>query len=63
MVEYDADEGNPWVPHPFRYPHWERLAAETGLSEPRRLARVPSRFLGGIYSASARRPAGPGGEA
>jgi SAM-dependent methyltransferase len=62
VVEYDADDGNPWVPHPFRYPTWEGLAAEAGLSEPRPLARVPSRFLGGIYSASARRPEGPRGE-
>lgn len=63
VVEYDADEGNPWVPHPFRYPTWEQLAREAGLSEPRHLARVPSRFLGGIYSASARRPVRLGGGA
>ena len=25
VVEYDADRGNPWVPHPFSYPAWERL--------------------------------------
>ena len=68
VVEYDADHGNPWVPHPFRYPTWERLAAEAGLSEARRLGRVPSRFLDGIYSAAARRrptrlepPRRPGG--
>ena len=54
VVEYDADHGNPWVPHPFRYPTWERLATEAGLTETRRLGRVPSRFLGGIYSAAAR---------
>lgn len=55
VVEYDADHGNPWVPHPFRYPTWERIAAQAGLSDVRRLARVPSRFLDGIYSAAARR--------
>jgi SAM-dependent methyltransferase len=55
VVEYDADHGNPWVPHPFRYPTWEWLAAEAGLSEARRLGRVSSQFLGGIYSAAARR--------
>lgn len=60
VVEYDADDGNPWVPNPFRYPAWERLAAGAGLSEPRRLARIPSRFLGRIYSAAARRPASTG---
>ncbi|HEY6014873.1 MAG TPA: class I SAM-dependent methyltransferase [Candidatus Limnocylindrales bacterium] len=56
VVEYDADSGNSWVPNPFRYPTWERLAAEAGLTDPRQLGRVPSRFLGGIYSAAARRP-------
>jgi SAM-dependent methyltransferase len=55
IVEYDADHGNPWVPHPFRYPDWERLAAGAGLEDIRRLGRVPSRFLDGIYSAAARR--------
>jgi ubiquinone/menaquinone biosynthesis C-methylase UbiE len=53
VVEYDADHGNPWVPHPFAYDSWARLAADAGLLETRRLHRVPSRFLGGIYSAVA----------
>jgi ubiquinone/menaquinone biosynthesis C-methylase UbiE len=53
VVEYDADRGNPWVPHPFRYEAWVRMAAAAGLVAPRRLERVPSRFLGGIYSAVA----------
>ena len=56
VVEYDADRGNPWVPHPFRFASWERLATAAGLSETRRLGRVPSRFLGAIYSAVAQRP-------
>jgi ubiquinone/menaquinone biosynthesis C-methylase UbiE len=51
LVEYDADHGNPWVPHPLSYPSWERLAASAGFTGTRRLARVPSRFLGSIYSA------------
>lgn len=55
VVEYDADRGNPWVPHPFRYESWVAIATEAGLTEPRRLERVPSRFLGAIYSAIARR--------
>ena len=46
VVEYDADRGNPWVPHPFRFATWERLAGEAGLAEARLLGRVPSRFLG-----------------
>lgn len=56
VVEYDADHGNPWVPHPFRAGTWADLATRAGLVEPRLLRRVPSRFLGGIYSAAARRP-------
>ena len=55
VVEYDADGGNPWVPHPFSYPSWERLAEAAGLVETRRIGRVPSRFLGAIYSAESRR--------
>ena len=55
VVEYDADHGNPWVPHPFRYDTWVEMAAAAGLTKPRRLGRVPSRFLGGIYSAVAYR--------
>lgn len=51
LVEYNADSGNPWVPHPLAYPTWERLAAEAGFRETRQLAAVPSRFLREIYSA------------
>ena len=51
LVEYDADHGNPWVPHPLSFQTWRRVAVEAGLDEPRLLGRVPSRFLGAIYSA------------
>ena len=54
VVEYDSDRGNPWVPHPFSYAAWERLAEAAGLTETRRLGRVPSRFLDAIYSAESR---------
>jgi len=56
VVEYEADRGNPWVPHPFSAPAFARLAAEAGLLDTRPLTRVPSRFLGGVYSAVSRRP-------
>lgn len=59
VVEYDADRGNPWVPNPFGYATWERLATAAGLTGTRRIGRVPSRFLGAIYSAESRRPRGP----
>jgi SAM-dependent methyltransferase len=58
VVEYDTDHGNPYVPHPFSAAAWELLAAEAGLTGPQRLARVPSRFLGAIYSAAGRVGAG-----
>lgn len=51
LVEYDADRGNPWVPHPLSYPTWERLSAANGFTGTRLLARQPSRYLGAIYSA------------
>lgn len=56
VVEYDSDHGNPWVPHPFRYETWVELARAAGLAGARRIGRVPSRFLGAIYSATATRP-------
>lgn len=56
VVEYEADQGNPWVPHPFACESWIRMAADAGLLDPRPLHRVPSRFLGAIYSAVARVP-------
>ena len=57
MVEYGADRGNLWVPHPFSYPRWEEMAAGAGFAATRLLATVPSRFLGSIYSAVSERPA------
>ncbi|HSR25929.1 MAG TPA: class I SAM-dependent methyltransferase [Candidatus Eisenbacteria bacterium] len=56
LVEYDADRGNLWVPHPLSYGTWERVAAEHGFTDTRLLARRPSRHLGAIYSALSRRP-------
>src|ERR1041385_3289910 len=56
MVEYDADRGSPWVPHPFSYPTWERMAAEGGFAGTHLLGRRPSRHLNAIYSALSFRP-------
>lgn len=53
LVEYNADRGNPWVPHPLSYPTWQHLSEENGFRDTQLLARVPSRFLGEIYSAVA----------
>ena len=59
VVEYDADDGNQWVPYPFSFDSWRREAVATGYEEPRLVHRVPSRFLGAIYGAITRRRARP----
>ncbi len=51
LVEYNADSGNVWVPHPFSFETWRGLAAQAGFSEPHLLATRPSGFLEGFYSA------------
>jgi SAM-dependent methyltransferase len=51
VVEYNTDRGNLWVPHPFSYDTWERIAAGHGFSGTRLLATRPSRNLREIYSA------------
>jgi SAM-dependent methyltransferase len=51
LVEYDADRGNPWVPYPLSFGTWRAMANDLGLLETRLAGRVPSRFLGAIYSA------------
>ena len=51
IVEYGADRGNPWVPHPFVYEQWETMAARAGFRNTRLLKTVPSRWLGSMYSA------------
>jgi ubiquinone/menaquinone biosynthesis C-methylase UbiE len=51
LVEYNVDRGNLWVPYPLSYPTWERLARQNNFSDTQLLERVPSRFLGEIYSA------------
>ena len=62
LVEYGSDRGNPWVPHPFTYARWERMAAEAGFERTRQLGTVPSRYLGSMYSAVTfvPRPTSPG---
>jgi ubiquinone/menaquinone biosynthesis C-methylase UbiE len=51
VVEYGTDQGNPWVPHPFSYPSWEKLAARAGFAKTRLLRTIPSRYFGSMYSA------------
>jgi SAM-dependent methyltransferase len=56
LVEYDADRGNPWVPHPLSYRTWERVAGENGFTETHLLARRPSSHLNAMYAALSLRP-------
>ncbi len=60
LVEYDADQGNPWVPHPLSFQTWQALAARAGFAATTLLAHKPSRFLGRIYAAQSLRPQEPG---
>jgi len=56
LVEYNADQGNPWVPYPLSYPTWESLAARAGFAQTRLLATTPSSFLREIYAAESLMP-------
>jgi ubiquinone/menaquinone biosynthesis C-methylase UbiE len=56
VVEYDTDRGNQWVPHPFRSIQWLDIARAAGLANAREIGRVPSGWLGSIYSAVAEVP-------
>jgi len=53
LVEYNVDSGNLWVPHPLTFETFRSLAPNAGFTEPRLLAKVPSRFLREFYSAVA----------
>ncbi len=51
LVEYNVDSGNLWVPYPLRFETFRELAPRAGFSEPKLLAKQPSRFLREFYSA------------
>jgi ubiquinone/menaquinone biosynthesis C-methylase UbiE len=55
VVEYGTDRGNPWVPHPFSFERWEKMAAQAGFVKTRLLRTIPSRHLGSMYSAVSER--------
>jgi ubiquinone/menaquinone biosynthesis C-methylase UbiE len=55
LVEYNVDKGNLWVPHPLSFDTFRTLAPRAGFTEPRLLAKIPSRFLREFYSAAAYR--------
>lgn len=51
IVEYNSDQGNPWVPHPLSFKRFEVLAEASGFAKPRLVATHPSSFMREIYSA------------
>ena len=51
VVEYETDRGNPWVPYPFSYASWEKMAARAGFARTRLMRTIPSRYFGSMYSA------------
>jgi SAM-dependent methyltransferase len=51
LVEYNSDRGNRWVPFPISFDSWDLQASQAGFRNTRLLARVPSSFMGEIYSA------------
>ncbi len=56
IVEYNVDSGNMWVPYPFTFETFRKLATNAGFGEPSLLAKVPSSFLRGFYSAVTYKP-------
>lgn len=55
IVEYNADQGNQWVPYPFTDEQFKQFAREAGLKNPQLLTTTPSGFLDEMYSAKAER--------
>jgi len=55
LVEYNVDVGNMWVPYPISFNVCRVLVKRAGFTEPRLLAKTPSRFLHEFYFAVAYR--------
>lgn len=55
IVEYNVDSGNMWAPYPLTFETYQKLAPRMGFTEPRLLAKAPSRFLKEFYSALCQR--------
>lgn len=51
VVEYDAEQGNRWVPHPVSSRALQRIAANAGYQPPRQIGTRESHFLDSIYAA------------
>jgi ubiquinone/menaquinone biosynthesis C-methylase UbiE len=55
VVEYNTNQGNPYVPHPLDEFEFLTLARQIGLHEAQIVARIPSTFLGEFYAGLALR--------
>ena len=53
LIEYNVDKGNIWVPYPTSFNVCRVLVKRAGFTEPRLLAKTPTRFLNEFYSAMA----------
>lgn len=51
LVEYNVDNGNPWVPYPLSFKTYQELMITCGYTKPQLLMTIPSQFLKEIYSA------------
>jgi ubiquinone/menaquinone biosynthesis C-methylase UbiE len=51
LVEYNSDQGNRWVPYPISFSSWGSIANEAGFERTRLMEKVPSTFMGEIFSA------------
>ena len=56
VVEYEGDRGNPWVPYPFRYATWAKMAEAAGFLGTELLGSVPSSYFGSMYSVLTKTP-------
>lgn len=56
VVEYNVDKGNTWVPYPFTYASWVKLATAAGLTQTSQLSARPTRFLNEFYCAVSLKP-------
>lgn len=56
IIEYNTSRGNPAVPYPLADQEFLTLVAEVGLKQPKIVARVPSTFLGEMYTGLAVTP-------
>jgi SAM-dependent methyltransferase len=60
IVEYDSDQGNPWVPYPVSFASLPVLAQRSGFGAPTLLGLRPSRYLDRLYAALLVRAPDPG---